>query len=216
MIDTAGTIDTGTNIAWYHSDGGGLLLREVEKRTNIVGQFASSVSGDRDPERMVATVPFEDKIGFEHAEVVGYAVIRIVVPAGVVRHPVLPRQRQPRSDQLRQRLCRRCLHHPITRVCHEVTGEVFYFGVRHGLAQKLKASGRERRSGAGATRADRQIQQLYKNPILHRGDHSSSPSRWASSSRRSPRQPREEGRRRNCHHRSCPHLTKAASGPLVL
>src|ERR1039457_1604347 len=32
------------------SDGGGLLLREVEKRTNIVGQFASCFGDYRDPE----------------------------------------------------------------------------------------------------------------------------------------------------------------------
>ena len=32
------------------SDAGGLLLREVEKRTNIIGQFASCFSDYRDPE----------------------------------------------------------------------------------------------------------------------------------------------------------------------
>jgi hypothetical protein len=32
------------------SDAGGLLLREVEKRTNIVGQFASCFTDYRDPE----------------------------------------------------------------------------------------------------------------------------------------------------------------------
>ena len=32
------------------SDAGGLLLREVEKRTNIIGQFASCFTDYRDPE----------------------------------------------------------------------------------------------------------------------------------------------------------------------
>ena len=38
------------------SDAGGLLLREVEKRTGIVAQFAACFTDHRDPERIEHTV----------------------------------------------------------------------------------------------------------------------------------------------------------------
>src|ERR1022692_4840794 len=38
------------------SDAGGLLLREVEKRTNIIGQFANCFTDYRDPELREHTV----------------------------------------------------------------------------------------------------------------------------------------------------------------
>ena len=38
------------------SDAGGLLLREVEKRTGIVAQFAACFTDHRDPERLEHTV----------------------------------------------------------------------------------------------------------------------------------------------------------------
>ena len=34
------------------SDGGGLLLREVDKRTGIIGKFAACFTDYRDPERI--------------------------------------------------------------------------------------------------------------------------------------------------------------------
>ena len=38
------------------SDAGGLLLREVEKRTGILGQFAACFTDPRNPERLAHTV----------------------------------------------------------------------------------------------------------------------------------------------------------------
>lgn len=38
------------------SDGGGLLLREVEQRTGILAQFAACFTDHRDPERIEHTV----------------------------------------------------------------------------------------------------------------------------------------------------------------
>ena len=38
------------------SDAGGLLLREVEKRTGIIAQFAACFRDHRDPERIEHTV----------------------------------------------------------------------------------------------------------------------------------------------------------------
>ena len=47
-----GRFDGGT----ITSDAGGLLLREVEKRTGILAQFAACFRDHRDPERIEPTV----------------------------------------------------------------------------------------------------------------------------------------------------------------
>ena len=50
--DIRGSFDGGA----ITSDGGGLLLREVEKRTGIIGQFAGCFADFRDPELVEHTV----------------------------------------------------------------------------------------------------------------------------------------------------------------
>ena len=55
---------------------------------------------------MAATVPFADKIGFDHSEWLGYTIAGAGVPAGVLRDTVVPGQRGWRRDHVWAGVCR--------------------------------------------------------------------------------------------------------------
>ena len=70
------------------------------------------ISGAISSLMMVSTMPFAHKIGYNKALVLGYTTIFLSFPAGLFRHPLLPRQHCKRPHHLPKSLRRRHLHHP--------------------------------------------------------------------------------------------------------
>ena len=67
------------------------------------------ISGAISSVMMVATVPFADKIGHWLYRRLHHH--RALIPVGILRHPLVPRQRWQRPHHLRQSIHRRDLHH---------------------------------------------------------------------------------------------------------
>jgi hypothetical protein len=124
---------------------------------------------------MIATVPFEDKIGFDKAEFLGYTLI--VLSFLLVFFGIRSYRDGAGNGQISfsKAFAVGISITLITCICYVVTWEVLYFTVLHGFMDKYGAYVVEklRASGASAAAVQEQIQQmkkykeLYENPFFN-------------------------------------------------
>jgi hypothetical protein len=133
------------------------------------------ISGALSSLMMVATVPFADKIGFDHAEVVGYTVI--VLSFLLVFFGIRAYRDQAGNGQITfaKGFAVGISITLISCICYVVTWEILYFTVLHDFMDKYAAYMIEKLKASGASPAtvQAQLQQLkqykeqYENPLFN-------------------------------------------------
>jgi len=127
------------------------------------------ISGALSSLMMVATVPFEDKIGFDRAEVVGYTII--VLSFVLVFFGIRSYRDNVGNGQITftKAFAVGISITLITCLCYVVTWEVLYFNFLHDFMDKYGAYmvAKLKASGASPAAVQAQVQQLKKYKELY-------------------------------------------------
>jgi len=127
------------------------------------------ISGALSSLMMVATVPFEDKIGFDRAEVVGYTII--VLSFLLVFFGIRSYRDNVGNGQITftKAFAVGISITLITCLCYVVTWEVLYFNFLHDFMDKYGAYmlAKLKASGASPAAVQAQVQQLKKYKELY-------------------------------------------------
>lgn len=118
---------------------------------------------------MLATIPFEDKIGFDRSEVVGYTVI--VLSFLLVFFGVRSYRDNAGNGQITftKAFTVGISITLITCICYVLTWELLYFTVLHDFMNKYSAYlvAKLRASGASAAAIQAQLEQVNKMKVLY-------------------------------------------------
>jgi hypothetical protein len=133
------------------------------------------ISGAFSSLMMVATVPLEDRIGFDRAEIVGYTII--VLSFLLVFFGIKSYRDNTDTGQISfaKAFGLGLGITLITCACYVVTWEILYFNFLHGFMDKYAAHVVEKLRASGATVAAVQAQmdqmkkakEMYENPIYN-------------------------------------------------
>jgi Protein of unknown function (DUF4199) len=132
------------------------------------------ISGGIASAMLLLTVPFQERIGFEHAETIGYTLIvasLLPVYFGIRSY----REQAGGSLTFGRAFTVGLLITLLSCVCYVITWEIVYFTLAPGFAEKYAAYAIEQAKQSGASQAQldetarqmRQFKELYDKPLFN-------------------------------------------------